>query len=167
MRLFELFNKTAKWRWNNNERLEIPGYSAQFTIGNKKYGVEFMGAPVEAYIDNYMWHGDGEEPQAFLDLQKTDPYAEIIEVSFFLKRGRHAQDIGITGTGNQFTVLSTVLAIIKAFLKNNPQTKYLLFSSKERSRTRLYKKIVDKLAPNHEEFEGAEGDETMFLVKVK
>jgi|GEM_PF-3566210 len=109
-----------------------------------------------------------------------DPYnlgKEVMDhtwdISFALKKGR-GSDYGITNTGNAPIIFSTVVSIIKSFIKTMAPSGELFFSfsAKENSRQKLYKSFALSIARF---FPGAkyimstkfEGGEIGYLVKVR
>lgn len=62
--------------------------------------------------------------------------------------GPDADLFGMTGTGNEIEVMSTVVDITRTFLQQyGDKVEELAFSSKEDSRTRLYMRMVKRLLP--------------------
>jgi hypothetical protein len=60
-----------------------------------------------------------------------------------------AGTMGITGTGQKDApkILGGVVNNVKTFLDQNPDQKSVVFKSEQPSRTRLYSKMIDRLAP--------------------
>lgn len=63
----------------------------------------------------------------------------FIDLKFFIDEGWE-----LTGKGDQFRILSTVLSIVKSYLQENT-IKMIYFTAKERSRKSLYKIASKKL----------------------
>tara|TARA_R110000782_G_scaffold11744_3_gene35481 strand:+ start:11897 stop:12769 length:873 start_codon:yes stop_codon:yes gene_type:complete len=121
MRLRELFdNNTVQWNWDYNSSTEA---EATFVVGNIQYRFyAFAGR------DN-----PGRWEVEFKIVEGGDP----------------TNRFGITGTGNAATVMSTVVAILTAFLKmHDGKVSQLVFSAKEHSRRDLYSRMVRRLLPS-------------------
>lgn len=111
MRLFELFDKVADWKYTKKGQLTV----AEFDTGNNTYEVDF------------------------------DAYSEPVKVLFTLKG--HNDSTGITDTGDQYIVFSTVLAVVQDYITtNNPDS--FRFSAEEPSRIKLYDRIIKRLNRN-------------------
>ena len=71
-----------------------------------------------------------------------------VEISFTVDLGPGSQKmIGMSGTGNQFTVLSTVMAIWKDFMSSHPSiTHYKFIANKTQSSARasVYERLIKK-----------------------
>jgi hypothetical protein len=52
-----------------------------------------------------------------------------------------------TGRGKQASIMSGVTQNFRDYIKNNPDVEHYKFSSSDDSRTRLYNKMIDRLAP--------------------
>lgn len=69
--------------------------------------------------------------------------AEIVEIAF-AKNDRW----DLTGEGDEYKVFSTVIQAIREYLMSY-QPKIIYFSSKGKSRTRLYQSLINRLAQSH------------------
>ena len=122
MLIFELFNKTVKWEYETNISDEV---NASFVIGENLYIVSMteqedleLFDPDETF-DNF-WHVDFEVDSAGQGLTHS-----------------------ATGTGNAFTVFSTVLNIINIAIKeHNITSLYFTASRDEPSRIKLYNSMA-------------------------
>lgn len=65
----------------------------------------------------------------------------VVEIEFVVN-GAHE----ITGQGNQFQVFNTVINAITEYLTKYGRPRYIMFSSKGASRTRLYTRLVKQVA---------------------
>ena len=100
----------------------------------------------------------------------------IWDVSFSAKQpGKKLTPFGITNTGNQFKVLSTVMAIMSKFIDERPDTEVLAFSAVKETlggqagaRTQVYRRLVKrnvrKLPGNWEFTELDLQDEVKFIL---
>jgi hypothetical protein len=118
--LTELFdNDKVSWNWDYNSSTEA---EATFVVGDIQYRFyAFAGRDTPG-----RW-----------------------EVEFKIVAGAEPTNrFGITGTGNAATVMSTVVAILTAFLKmHKDKVSQLVFSAKEHSRRDLYSRMVRRLLP--------------------
>jgi len=142
MRLVELFDKVVKWKWRSK-----PGFFrtwADFTTDSgDQYSVGVVDERINGVRDLYQNNEDAQ----FL-LSDLDGKDKVINAEFAL-RGKGSSlgaeydeaKHGITGTGNAYVVLSTVINIIEDYIKNNP-AKYLRIVAEEPSRRKLYARMV-------------------------
>lgn len=124
MRLFELFDKIA-----NYEKAGHGSYTFK-TSSYDKYKVVFRE------IENYRrdW------------LLDEDIVDSIVEV-YFLQYDGAWLSTGITGAGNAFEVMATVLEIMKDYLTQmRPPIIFFSADNKEVSRTRLYDRMVKSVS---------------------
>jgi hypothetical protein len=66
----------------------------------------------------------------------------------FRSATRRNNGFGLTGTGNAATVMSTIVDIMKDFLKSHPNIETLGFTAKEESRNALYTRMIKRLLPD-------------------
>ena len=112
MLLNELFDNPVEWKYYN---VSESGAAAAFVIGDNRYIVT---------INEY-------------DYTVYNIIFEIANVNDQTKYDSH----GITNTGNQYAVFSTVKDILKDFMSKH-KTLALVFTAKEKSRASLYAKMV-------------------------
>ena len=112
MLLNELFDNPTEWKYYNVSEY---GAAAAFRIADNRYTVTIV-----EWDDNVY--------------EITFSIADVVNQS---KYDRH----GITNTGNQYTVFSTVKDILKDFMSKH-KTLALVFTAKEKSRASLYAKMV-------------------------
>ena len=131
--LTELFSSSKDWVWLINKPNEA---IAKFKVGDQPY--RFL-----AYCEDM----NGEGPW---------------EVEFASERGdSNSTRFGLTGTGNAAEVMSTVVDIMRSFLKEHKdKITELVFSAKEGSRQGLYARMVQRLLPD---WELDQSNETFFL----
>ena len=111
MRLLELFQNIAPWKWKGETQ-------AEFEAGGNSYHVQFIFLP------------SGEDGVGFGMINpETGKYEE-----------------GNTGTGSGLLVFSTVMDIIKEYVKRENPESLLIPAVVERER--LYTRMVTKIAPS-------------------
>jgi len=145
MKLFELFNKSLPWTVDAGR----PG----FIVYN--FNVENVGS-YQVFIVNSYDHRD----------------SETWEIDFVVStsNGGISHDIIDTG-GRQVQVFSTVVDIVKHFLStygNNADK--VIFSAKEPSRVKLYRRFAKMLGDyteDHQTYFGGEEHNTEFVVDLK
>jgi hypothetical protein len=142
MRLLELFDQPIdNLEWEET----MWGDSARFSIGPYTYSVDFvlLDDPHEFRMDR---------PIMPEELSKMIFDDQIIptDISFDITGASAGQkhSYGITGTGNEVKVFSTVINIIKQWLAmpSNNDVQLIHISAKEPSRTKLYKRMIGSLA---------------------
>jgi len=117
--LVELFDTPVKWRWKRQDsRTRV----AVFQVGETD-----MSYPV-----TYEFHADRSNSGNW-------------EVDFSDVSDDDTGDISITGAGNAGRVFATVLDILKNFITEEEPVK-VRFSSDELSRSKLYRKMVERFA---------------------
>ena len=136
MRLVELFDKPATtWKWHDTGM----GWAAVFKLGGRDYHVDMSGMPMFDMADDM--HDQGLElPPEIEAIAKTDPV--IYDASFYLHTGHEETSWQISGTGNEYKVFATVMAIIKEFLTKEPDTEYIHMAASEPSRIKLYNRMA-------------------------
>ena len=119
MRINELFtNNKVEWKWDYKSRREV---EATFVISNIQY--KFYAY---SFDQNDIW-----------------------EVEFKIVNEEYVGSrFGLTGTGNASLVMSTVVDILREFIKEySDKITQLIFSAKEDSRRDLYARMVRRLLP--------------------
>lgn len=163
MRLFELFNKTADFKWKDSK--DPFSIEAVFNIGGEGYEVVFAGYEILDLIQEL--DDDGREvPEWLIEFENNVP--DLYDVSFYLSSARKSSQKsswGITGTGNQYEVFSTVIAIIKDFKKKNPDEEWLHIAAAEESRRKLYDRMIKSLGVRNV-YEIIVGPEKHYLVRL-
>lgn len=153
-KLNELLDEPVKYRAG------LPG-EYEFEIGNYIYSV--------AYTENDLLRSIADEilPNLIqkvieengyeLAIDYSDTFEEYLEgltensseVTFGIDDIHHTMSdkFGITGTGNQFTIFSTVIDIIKnELLAHDIDSYFVHFSAEEESRRKLYQMLSKKLS---------------------
>lgn len=153
-KLNELLDEPVKYRAG------LPG-EYEFEIGNYIYSV--------AYTENDLLRSIADEilPNLIqkvieengyeLAIDYSDTFEEYLEgltensseVTFGIDDIHHTMSdkFGITGTGNQFTIFSTVIDIIKnELLAHDIDSYFVHFSAEEASRRKLYQMLSKKLS---------------------
>jgi hypothetical protein len=120
MKIFELFNNTLPYKWIDSE--ENYG-SAEFAINNKVYFVSFT-----------LFEADNETPERW-------------DIEFGLRGVGYKEAFKVTNTGDEYPVISTVIAICKDWLGQHP-TKCITMSADSPRRKTLYSRMLGRLLPN-------------------
>lgn len=125
--LLELFDQTAPWKYTTSDPKMI---EAEFVIDGSQYTVEIVNRPVP--------HGE-----------RGDIYNVEFSVGAYDGDTWLSHNTGVTGTGNEYLVFSTVLDIIQTTV-DKVGIKALTFSSDNingtSSRTKLYNRMVRALS---------------------
>lgn len=126
MLLVELFDKAVNYRWiskRNNNWTNVIIWVGEFIIDNNRYEIHLS-------LDEF----------------------SIVYLGFFLldDNDKSFDSQGITGTGNEFKVFSTVIAMTKEFIKNHQNIEKIMFLAKntELSRIKLYDKFCKTFGKN-------------------
>lgn len=150
-----------------------------FEVDNIEYTVEVIKAePLGFYLPNFndliykeLLQPKGKEfviPEMMVGWIQGN-YAEIMFGGS--TRSGDAKNFGITGTGNQFTVFSTVIEIIKEEIIPMDISPLLAFTAKESSRQKLYKILSREVGKKVAEYryigstDNMRGTETYFFIK--
>jgi hypothetical protein len=123
MRLDELFTKPAPFMWEENGRVQI----ATFMVDGAVYRAAFMPEQDGAYEFAFRYVKD-----------------ESTKTATAAKSGG---GFGKTGTGNEFTVYSTVITILRYFLKRFQPRAVHFVGDRSEGKARLYDKMMKMLAP--------------------
>lgn len=111
--IFEVFNKVLPWEWDDSETSDHH-MTAYFQVDDADYNVEF-----ESSMEN-QWGFD-----------------------FGRSVGKNAPVSTITGTGKQYAVFSTVVDIVKDFIRQiDPDQLVFSAARDEPSRVKLYDRMV-------------------------
>lgn len=140
MKLFELFDRPLKWEHKES----LSDY------------------------DSYMFNveGVGEYQVDFGDISEDE--GDVWEVDF-MATDTPGSGIGIIGTGGkQVQIFSTVKDIVDDFLlRRGRNVKQLVFSAKEPSRAKFYRRFAKLFGPHKEEDIEEDGERfTQFTVNV-
>lgn len=129
MLLTEVFNAPYSWKWTTNTPTHV---KASF-VDRTNHPYVFIGdtrdiAPLDQVEELICWDID------FARVEKTND-------------GSFTHDWSITNTGDQQRIFATVVDIIKhLIIEHKPQA--LFFSARERTRMKLYKRMVQTLLPD-------------------
>lgn len=81
-----------------------------------------------------------------VDLYKLPRAGEHWELTFEERKEGQPGSLGITGSGDEFKVFSTVVEIVKKFITTNPVDSLTFTAEKTQgNRSRLYQRMVDRL----------------------
>lgn len=114
----EVLNKPVAWRWTNKDQYN---WSASFRVGDASY---------EVWIDN----------------NSSDDWELIFRLSHLIGNP-DVSAYGITKTGGELAVFSTVIDVLKAFIRERSPVR-IWFTAKEDSRKRLYKAFLALVSRN-------------------
>ena len=122
MILNEIFDRPQKFFLSNP-------YAPHFRINDREYVVQFQ---LEEKLKGAVMVSFG-----LVDDEEPPETPDTIPLKF-----------GMTSTGDEVKVMSTVLAIIRNFMQRNPDIKIMRFTAthKEPSRMRLYDRMVKNLS---------------------
>lgn len=134
MRLFELFAQPYQFKRKSDSYYE-------FKSKDSLYSVVFQWSPLEL---------------------EDDVEVESVNVQFSLNLDNRSTQ-GITDSGDAFNVFATVWAIIRDFVKANPEVEFIWFtaSGSEPSRIRLYTtfmKQIPRILPGWEVYDDQRKD---------
>jgi hypothetical protein len=137
----ELFDKPVKYKFVNKEQISEHEYS--FTY---EFVIKISSWNSIKYIVSIA-------TQTKLNL--LGKIRKTADVAFSLKNYTKYSDdpFGKTGTGNELIVFSTVMTIIKDFIRNDPSINKITFTSEKDeytsdNRSSLYKKMVKRYLPS-------------------
>ena len=118
-------------------------------ISFKDYLNELFDKPVKYIEKNYdfLFNVAGLEYRVVIDIDGEDE--SIIQVSFYTKDGNsdHEKAEISFSNGNEIKIFSTVLKIIKDYLKDNSYINGITFTAniKEPSRVKLYDRMIKSI----------------------
>ena len=128
------------------EALEIDPNVEFDSVDSKKYRFEVNGLQYEVVMDKKVM-SNGKfiaESKFFLmnnpKIPKRKNFANDQQYQIALQKSQ----VGITGTGNYFSVFSKVLSIIVKYCNEN-KIDYVTFTADEENRQKLYVKILQKM----------------------
>lgn len=143
MKLYEVLQSKVPWQWIHAPSVGRDTATAKFAIDGKTYTVDFYASDLESITDE---EDIKKQPPHIQNLIHRNPV--VADVAFYLQQAK-GQTWGITGTGNQYAVMSTVLDIISAYMSvcRTMGIEYLHLSAKEPSRIKLYDRLLSRM-PN-------------------
>ncbi len=127
MKLCEVFDKVARYEWDGDPSDDRGYAEATFTTNNKEYMVLF------SIYENNKYSSPHTDIEFGLLPAKND-YSSMTKYN-------------ITGTGDQFVVMSTVKAIVLEWFKYHP-TDVITMSADVPSRQKLYVRMLHNALPN-------------------
>jgi hypothetical protein len=133
MKLQEVFDKPEKIQWKQKNK---ETYDGHFKIAGITYA--FYASRDVFAIDDKDYYGYD------IDFSLIDYDDEVEEKMTADKFGSGASAYGITGTGNQYKIFSTVIAGLKELVKTQKPS-FIHFSANEKSRQKLYNRLVKVL----------------------
>jgi hypothetical protein len=116
MRLYELFDKVAKWRWAERDS-------------------DYQTADIPSLDVSVLFEKEDEDHRL-----PINTIGDLWSVEFN-RQGEYAP----TGKGDEFLIFSTIIAILREF-NNNIQPSNIYFTSRIGSRSKLYERMVVKFA---------------------
>ena len=148
MRLLELFDTSGKWKWVGHSDA---GGGADITVGEHRYYVTMEEEDIEYLEKMHQKAGGGDTPE-WLKMLVDDYSASVFSVEFeFEDRGGESKadsKYGLTGTGNQYKVFTTVMEVMKDF-RQRYDVDYWHFTADNPSRRKLYDRMADRLSRGH------------------
>lgn len=167
MKLFELFDHAVPYKLRKTKF----GFEGTFTIGEQGYvflASEAMPETAEAL--RYMEWEMGTTLNPHADYEAFERAVEEFpsyEISFRLSGQQINYDM--SGTGEQYKVFTTVMNMISDVVRKKAPVE-IHFDSKEASRTKLYDRMVQKIAStfgykDSSESANAEGSKDYVLVR--
>lgn len=119
-----------------NNVKNLGGKNIPFEVGSMKYRLE---------INLSLFKNEKIAEVKFLLLNnpnfpKRVNFKTDLQYQIALKKSQ----VGITGTGNPFKILTKVLSILNYYVKGE-NIKYISFTADEENRQQLYKRILEKL----------------------
>lgn len=155
MRLFELFDKKAKWSW---VRMNDVSGKAIISANGQNYSVI-----VEEDDANHLVTGlerKHREVPKWLNMLASDYEQHLVNVQFELEddpneKGKNTY--GITKTGNEFLVFATVMDIMKDY-KSNFNVEWWTFTATEPSRRKLYDRMATRFSGEVFTLDDMDGD---------
>lgn len=132
MKLTEVLNSVKQYEWDGDPADSADAGQATFQVNGKEYMVLFT-----------FFEGDENNQEDSL------PDRYDIEFGLYPDKDDHTNlmNYGISGTGNQFEVFSTVVAICIEWFRYHP-TNCITMSAKEPSRKKLYNRLLRQLVPD-------------------
>ena len=121
MQLLELFNKTVPVRWLDTGSYDV---MASFTTPNGQLiNVDFEAASEDSYEISFAADTDTDDPESRYEL---------------------------TGLGEQYVILGTVLTAIRQFFHDRPHVNEVTFSAKGGNRAQVYERMIHRAFPHFE-----------------
>jgi hypothetical protein len=115
----------------------LGGKNIPFEIDGKKYKLE---------INLSLFNNDKiAEVKFYLLNNPKSPNKQHFKNDTQYQLALKKSQLGITGTGNPFKILTKVLSLLNYYIKDENDIKYLTFVADEENRQRLYKSILQKI----------------------
>jgi hypothetical protein len=113
--------------------------------GSEEYTAEFRAGEIDYTFHAYKPRVDKEPEFWDVEFKVTNtPRSRDREID---GAEQYNKKFGITGTGNSAEVMSTVVDIMRSFLREHNDISKITFSAKEDSRQKLYKAMISRLLP--------------------
>jgi len=167
MRLFELFTKVADWEWNY--------HNSEYGIATFKIEDYYTVKIEEEAIRYYLTDPGAKRSSEFFDLAKRieendEPlYAIEFDISNEEDSASDSDKLsdpyGITGTGNQFLVFTTVMDIMNDY-KRSYNVDWWVFSATESSRQKLYSRMAKRFSGEYVSYTSSIDGGIVYLVKA-
>jgi len=153
----------------------------RFELGNERdsnhaeYVVDVLSSWVatkakEVLITHFMEKFQGALPPDMLrKLMSIDSCPDIV----FYREDTEGTHFKVTDTGEQFTILSTVVEIITKEILSQFKVPLISFSAKEKSRERVYRTLVERFIKQFPdimflgEFEGVDKEMVFYFMREK
>lgn len=149
----EIFDSPTEWRYVSSYS-HYDEYKFDLISDDKKftYNVTFTITFFEELSEEEFQYTDYVFLYDNYVVEEDDFPLKVAKLEFSLSGISYRNEYGITGTGNQFTVFSTVLEILKSWSNDNSNVDILLFSAKEKSRQRLYRTFAKNISKELNDF---------------
>lgn len=159
MRLVELFDKKADWEWN---KMNDVSALAIVTIGDHKYEIAIEEDDIDYMIAGLKRNKQPIPKWAQLisdDIENSQMYNIVFlqQTKNKTSRGTPVTSYELTGTGNVYTVFSTVLDVMREY-ERNFNVDWWTFGAKEPSRRRMYDRLASRFSGEVFTIDDMDGD---------
>ena len=167
MRLFELFDKKADWKW---QQRNTKRFGLMYALSGIRQGVATIS------LDNGMEYEVTIECEknfvnAYIKKEDAEKLGDIVTNKniFYVQfdagaAGSSEKTFNITGTGQEYAVFSTVIDIMKDY-QSSANVDWWAFTAKEPSRKKLYDRMIKRFSSEYYAFDYP--GEKVYLVKAQ
>jgi len=160
--IFDPTNPNAKyWEWASG----WASAQARFAVGNADYNVVIK----EHKVGHFQYLYDDKELEQ-IEQQMGSMFKELpttsIEFTCYHGKGtaKAWSEWRPTGTGNQFTVFSIIVDIVRDYVQKNPQCRIIQFSGETPSQQSLYLKLAQRIAKGWKVIQFKHFDNDMHII---
>jgi len=164
MRIVELFDKKADWEWAKMNDVQA---EAVVAIGDVKYEIVIEEDDIDYMIAGLKRHGEPIPKWAQMisdDIENSQMYNIVFLQQKKTPSGKPVISYELTGTGNVYTVFSTVLDVMHEYGRNF-NVDWWTFGAKEPSRRRMYDRLASRFAGEVFTIDDMDGDK-IYVVKA-